>query len=115
MYQSVKVRPDLGKTRSVKAERGFRKECCLSPIQFKLYSKYCTKEASEASGDFRTGRKEICTVKYADDLMLLCKEAKALQGITDRLLQVGRHYGMETNVEETKVMQIKNKPSQYTL
>jgi hypothetical protein len=35
--------------------------------------------------------------------------------MTDRLLQVGRHYGMETNVEKTMAMRIKNKPTQYTL
>jgi len=54
-------------------------------------------------------------VKYADDLVLLCREETAQLGTTDRLLQVGRHYGMETNVEKTTVMRIKNKLTQYTL
>jgi hypothetical protein len=114
VYQSVKVRLDLGKKRNVKTER-VRQECYLSLIQLTVYSKWCTKEAFEGFGDFKTGGHVICTVKYADDLVLLCEEGTAQLGMTDRLLQVGRHYGMETNVEKTMVVRIKNKPTQYTL
>jgi hypothetical protein len=42
--------------------------------------------------------------KYADDLVLLAREEKALQGMVDRLSEIGRRYGMEMNVEKTKVM-----------
>jgi hypothetical protein len=45
-------------------------------------------------------------VKYADDLVLLTKEETVLQGMIDRLIEIGRHYGMEMNVEKTKVMRI---------
>jgi len=38
VYQSVKVRLDLGKTRNVKTER-VRQECYLSLIQLAVYSK----------------------------------------------------------------------------
>jgi hypothetical protein len=50
-------------------------------------------------------------VKYADDLVLLAKEEKVLQGMIDRLIEIGRHYGMEMNVEKTKVMRISGQPS----
>jgi len=62
--------------RNVMNER-VKQECCLSPIQFKLYNKCYTKEAFEGFGDFKTGRHVICTVKYAYDLVLLCKEETA--------------------------------------
>jgi hypothetical protein len=45
-------------------------------------------------------------VKYADDLVLLAEEAKVLQGMIDRLIEIGRCCGMEINVEKTKVMRI---------
>jgi hypothetical protein len=45
-------------------------------------------------------------VKYVDDLVLLTNEEKVLQGMIDRLIEVGRRYGMEMNVEKTKVMRI---------
>ena len=48
----------------------------------------------------------IQTVKYADDLVLMAKEGTVLQGMIDKLIETGRYYGMEMNVEKTKVMRI---------
>ena len=44
------------------------------------------------------------TVKYADDLALMSKKETVLQSMMDKLIEVGRCYGMEMNVEKTKVM-----------
>jgi hypothetical protein len=43
-------------------------------------------------------------VKYADDLVLLAKEGKVLQDMIDKLIEIC--YGMEMNVEKTKVVRI---------
>jgi hypothetical protein len=40
-------------------------------------------------------------VKYADDLVLMAKEETMLQGMLDKLIETGRYYGMEINVEKT--------------
>jgi hypothetical protein len=45
-------------------------------------------------------------VKYADDLMLLAKEETVIQDIIGKLTEIGTCYGMEMNVEKTKVMRI---------
>jgi hypothetical protein len=50
------------------------------------------------------------TVKYADELVLLAKEEKVLQDMIDKLIEIGRYYGMEMNVEKTKVMRIPRQP-----
>jgi hypothetical protein len=50
-------------------------------------------------------------VKYADYLVLLAKEETVLQGMIDRLIEIRRCYGMEINVEKTKVMRISTQPS----
>jgi hypothetical protein len=76
-----------------------------------LYSKYLTKEALEGLGDFKKGGQIIHTVKYADDLVLLAREGKVLQGMIDRLIEIGRRYGMEMSVENTKVMRISRQPA----
>jgi hypothetical protein len=75
-----------------------------------LYSECSTKEALEGSGDFKIGGQIIHTVKYADDLVLLAKEEKVLQDMIDKLIKNGGCYGMEMNVEKTKVMRILRKP-----
>jgi hypothetical protein len=111
MEHSVKIRLDQGEMRSVKIGRGVRQDCCLSPILFNLYSEYLTKEALERFGDFKIEGQVIITVKYADDLMLLAGEENVLQGMFDRLIEIGRRYGMEMNVEKTKVMRISRQPS----
>ena len=59
------------------------------------------KEALEGLGDFKIGGQIIRTVKYADDLVLLAKEEKVLQDMIDKLIEIGRCYGMEMNVEKT--------------
>jgi len=110
MAQSVKVRLNRGETRSVKIARGVRQGSCLSPILFNLCSEYLTKKALEGLGDFKIGGKIIHTVKYADDLVLLAKEEKVLQDMIDKLIEIGRCYGMEINVEKTKVMRISRQP-----
>jgi hypothetical protein len=86
----------------VKIGRGVRQGCCLSPILFNLYSESLTKEALEGFGDLKIGGQMINTVKYADDLVLLAKEEMVLQDMTDKLIEIGRCYGMEINVEKQK-------------
>ena len=54
--------------------------------------------------DFKIGEQIIHTAKYADDLVLLAKEEKVLQDIIDKLIEIGRCYGMEMSVEKSKVM-----------
>ena len=109
MAQSVKVRLNRGETRSVKIGRGVRQGCSLSPVLLNLYSEYLTKEALEGFGDFKIGGQIIHTVKYADDLLLLAKEEKVLQDISDKLIEIGGCYGMEM-CKKTKVMGISRQP-----
>ena len=42
--------------------------------------------------------------------MLLAKEEKVLQDMIDKLIEIGACYGMEINVEKTKVMRISRQP-----
>ena len=76
-------------------------------------SEYLTKEALERLGDFKIGGHIICTVKYADNLVLLAKEEKVLWSLNDRLIETGRCYEMEMNVEKTKVMRSSRQPSNH--
>jgi hypothetical protein len=50
-------------------------------------------------------------VKYVDDLVLLAQEEAVLQDVIERLIKIGRYFGMEMNVEKPKVMGFSGKPS----
>ena len=115
MDQKVKVRLDRGERRSVQIGRGVRQGCCLLPILFNLYSEWLTKEALDGLGDFNLGGQVIQTVKYADDLPLISKDETVLQSMIDKVIEIGRCYGMEMNVEKTKVMRISRQPSPVTI
>jgi len=49
-------------------------------------------------------------MKYAHNLVLLSKEEKVLQDVIDKLIEIGGCYGMEMNVEKTKLMRISRQP-----
>ena len=74
----------------------------MSPALFNLYSEYLAKEALDGLGDFKIRGQIIQTVKYADDLVLMAKEETVLQGMIDKLTEIGRCCGMEMNVEKNK-------------
>jgi hypothetical protein len=78
----------------VKTGRGARPGWYWSPILFDWYSECLTEETLDGFGSFKI-RQVILTVKYADDL-LLAEEGTVLQGMTDRLNEIG----MEMNVEK---------------
>ena len=44
----------------------------------------------------------------------MAKEETVLQGMIDKLTEIGRCYGMEMNVEKTKVTRISRQPSPVT-
>jgi len=102
---------DRGDTRSGKIGRRIRQGRCLSPILFSLYRQYLTNEALEVFGDFKIGGKVIRTLKYANKIALLAKEVVVLHGMFDRQLEIGRQYGMEINVQQTRLMRISRHPS----
>ena len=85
----------------------------LSPILFNLYSECLTKEALGGLGDFSIGGQIIQTVKYADDLVLMAKKETVLQGMIDKLTEIGSCYCMEINVEKTKMMRISRQRMPY--
>ena len=86
--QNVRVRLDQEGTRSVKTGKIVRRGYCSSLILFNLYSQYLTNEVKDF-GYFKIGQ-AIRTVKYADEASLLAKEENVLQGMIDRLIEIGR-------------------------
>ena len=81
-------------------EEELDKDAVCHQFLFSLYSECFTKEALGGFGDFKIGGQIIHTVKYPDDLVLLAKKENVLQDMTDKLVEIGRCYGMEMNLEK---------------
>ena len=41
-------------------------------------------------------------IYFAEDVVLMAKEGTVLHGMINKLIKIGRHYGMEMNVEKNK-------------
>jgi hypothetical protein len=74
-----------------------------------------SKKAVGGLGDFNIGGQIIETVKYADDVALMAKEGTALQGMIGKLIEIGICYGMEMNVDKTKLLRYSRQPSPVTI
>jgi predicted PP-loop superfamily ATPase len=53
----------------------------------------------------------ICQGYFKEGNYCKAKEETVLQGIIDRLIEIGRCHGMDMNVERTRVMRISRQPS----
>ena len=56
-------------------------------------------EDREGFGYIEKWGQVISNVKYAYDLVLQAKEESELWGVFDRLIEIGKLYGLEINVE----------------
>ena len=52
--------------------------------------------------EISTSEGKLFKLKYADDLVLMAQEETVLQGMIDKLIEIGSCYGMEMNVEKQK-------------
>ena len=100
----VKLRLNQGKTDSVKIRRGIRQGCCMSPILFNLYGEYLMKEALAEFGHFKIGGMIIDKVRFADDPAIIAK-TQELQDMVNRLVDTGRKYDMEINIDKSYVIE----------
>jgi hypothetical protein len=79
------------KDKRVKTGRRIAQGCCLTPSLFNVYSECLPHEVLKWFQYFKTDQ-VIRTVKQADKLVLQPKEQSVLQGMTDRLIEIGRYY-----------------------
>jgi hypothetical protein len=76
-----------------------------------LHREYLTEEALQGFGDFKIEERVIHTARNADGIVLMATEEAVLQGMIKRQTVIGSCYGMEMNVDKTKVMRMSRQPS----
>ena len=64
------------------------------------------KEALAQVGDFKIGGMIINKVRYADDTAIIAKTQEELQCTVNRLVDAGRKYGMEMNIDKSQKMRV---------
>ena len=64
------------------------------------------KEALAEIGDFKIGERIINKVRLADDSAIIAKTQEELQDTVNRLVDTGRKYVMEINIDRSQVMRI---------
>ncbi len=65
------IRLDQGNTERLKCERGLRQGCPLSPILFALFIAGIPSALREVEGGIPMGGERICSLFYADDIILI--------------------------------------------
>ena len=100
--QNVKIRLDQQKAWSVKISTWVILGWYFSSILFKLYNEYVSEVALNGFDSFDSRGQLIGTVRYTDEFVIVGEEEAVLQGMVDRVIEVGKCCGMEVNVENTK-------------
>ena len=69
------------------------------------------KESLTEVGDFKIGGRINNKVRFADDTAIIVKTQEELQGMVIRLVDAGRKYGMEINIDKSQVMRVPRRSS----
>ena len=78
----------------------------MTPILFNQYGEYLMKEALPEVGDFKIRGRIINEVRFVDDMAIIAKTQEELQDMVNRLVDTGRKYGMEINIDKSLVTRI---------
>ena len=64
------------------------------------------KEALAEVGDFKIGGRIINKTRFADDTALIAKTQEQLQNMLNGLVDTGRKYGMEIDIDKSQVLRV---------
>ena len=64
------------------------------------------KETLAVIGDFKIGGKIVNKIRFADDTAIIAKTQEELQDVVNTLVDNGRKYGMEINIDKSQVMRV---------
>ena len=109
MYKGVKVIVRFGNELSgeIGCPLGVRQGCLLSPLLFSLLITEVAKQVAaggRAGYQLIPGAREIFSLLFADDIVLIAKTPAGLQNQINNLRVASTNLGLEVNLEKTKVM-----------
>ena len=85
--QEARVRTLYGTTDWFKIEKGVQRGCLLSPCLFNLYTEHIMRNArlDELQAGIKIGRRNISSLRYADDITLMAESKEELKDFLMRV------------------------------
>ena len=78
-------------------------ECFQRGVLF-IYNPLLT--ALTEVGNFKIGRRIINKVRFEGDMAIIAKTQEEIQYMLYRMVHTGRKYGMEINIDKSKIMRL---------
>ena len=81
--QEATVRTGHGTTELFQIGKGVHQDCILSPCLFNFYAEYIMRNAGldEFQAGIKTARRNINSLRYADDITLIAESEKELKSL----------------------------------
>ena len=100
------VRTEHGITDWFQIGKGVHQGCILSPCLFNLYAEYIMRNAGleEAQDGIKTARKNIHSLRYADDITLIAESEEELKSLLMKVKEESEKPGLKLNIQKTKIM-----------
>ena len=106
--QEETVRTGLGTTDCLQVGKGVHRGSILSHCLFNLYAEYITQNArlEEAQVGIKIARRNINSLRYADDTTLMAESKKELKSLSMKVKEGSDKAGLKINIQKTKIMTI---------
>ena len=103
--QEATIRTGNGTTAWFQIGKGVHQGCILSPCLFNLYAEYIMRNAGldEAQAGIKISRRNLNTLKYADDTTFMAENKEELKSLLMKLKEESEKIGLKLNIQITKI------------
>ena len=104
--QEATIRTRHGTTDWFQIGKGVHQGCILSPCLFNLHAEYIMRNAGpqEAQAGIKIVRRNINTLRYADDTTLMAESEEELKSLLMKVKEESEKVGLKLNIQKTKIM-----------
>ena len=104
--QEATVRTGHGPTDWFQIGKGVHQGCILSPRLFNLSAENIMQNVRlfEAQAGIKAARRNINTLRYADDTTLMAESEEELKSLLMKVQEEGEKLGLKLNIQKTKIM-----------